>query len=101
MFPIIEQMIGTDESKRILSLRDPTKKQSKSDASEATRITLRDPPDAILKKIKKAVTDFTSDVTYDPMARPGVSNLINIHSQVKNVSAQQIVDEAKELNTGQ
>lgn len=94
-------MIGSDESKRILSLRDPTKKQSKSDASGASRITLRDPPEAIFKKIKKALTDFTGEITYDPMIRPGVSNLINIYSQLKDVSVQQIVEEAKEMNTGQ
>lgn len=94
-------MIGSDASKRILSLRDPTKKQSKSDPSKNTRITVRDDPDAIRRKIKKAVTDFTSEVTYDPMERPGVSNLINIHSQVKNVSAEQIVADAATLNTGQ
>lgn len=100
-FPILEEMIGSDASKRILSLRDPTKKQSKSDPSQATRITLRDSPDGIRRKIKRALTDFTSEVTYDPMIRPGVSNLINIHSQVKDVSPQQIVEEAKALNTGQ
>lgn len=99
MFPIIVDMVGTDETKRILSLRDPTKKQSKSDPNEGTRITLRDDPEAILKKIKKSLTDFTSAITYDPMVRPGVSNLVNIYAQVKNVSAEQIVEDAKEWDT--
>lgn len=99
MFPIIEDMIGTDETKRILSLRDPTKKQSKSDPIEGSRITLRDDPEVILKKIKKSLTDFTSAITYDQMERPGVSNLINIHAQVRNVSAEQIVQDAKEWDT--
>lgn len=93
-------MIGQDASGRIRSLRDPSKKQSKSDPNDKSRITLRDSPAAIRKKIKRAITDFTSEVTYDPEKRPGVSNLVGIHSLVKNVSPQEICDEAKGLDTG-
>lgn len=100
-FPIIEPIIGQDASGRIRSLRDPTKKQSKSDPNDKSRITLRDPPEAIRKKIKRAITDFTSEVTYDRTNRPGVANLVGIHALVKNVSPQQICDEAKGLDTGQ
>lgn len=100
-FPIIEPMIGQDASGRIRSLRDPSKKQSKSDPNDKSRITLRDPPDAIRKKIKKAVTDFTSEVTYDPINRPGVANLVGIHALARNVSPQQICDQVKGIDTGQ
>lgn len=44
------------------SLRDPTKKMSKSDQDPKSRINLTDSPDEIRKKIKKAITDFTSEV---------------------------------------
>lgn len=93
-------MIESDASARIRNLRDPSKKQSKSDPNQKSRITLRDDPKDILKKIKRAITDFTSEVTYDPVNRPGVANLISIHSFVKNVSPQQICDESRDIDTG-
>lgn len=100
-FPVIEPMIGDDTSGRIRSLRDPSKKQSKSDPNDKSRITLRDPPNQIRKKIKRAITDFTSEVTYDPVERPGVANLVGIHALVKNVSPQEICNQAKGIDTGQ
>lgn len=99
-FPLIEPIIGEDASGRIRSLCDPTKKQSKSDPSNKSKITLRDDPDAIRKNIKRAVTDFTSAVTYDPVNRPGVSNLVGIHALVKNVSPEEICNQSKHLDTG-
>lgn len=99
-FPKIEPLIGQDYSGRIRSLRDPSKKQSKSDPNDKSRITLRDTPDAIRMKIKRAITDFTSEVTYDPDNRPGVSNLISIHALTRNVSPQQICEEVRGLDTG-
>ena len=100
-FPIIEPMIGDDTSGRIRSLRDPTKKQSKSDPNDKSRITLRDPPELIRMKIKRAITDFTSEVTYDPVNRPGVANLVGIHALVKNCSTQEICNQVKGIDTGQ
>lgn len=99
-FPVIEPLIGDDASGRIRSLRDPSKKQSKSDPNDKSRITLRDSPNAIRKKIKRAITDFTSEVTYDPVNRPGVANLVGIHSLVKNISPNEICNEVKALDTG-
>lgn len=99
-FPAIEPIIGQDASGRIRSLRDPLKKQSKSDPNDKSRITLRDTPAAIRKKIKRAITDFTSEVTYDPENRPGVANLIGIHALTKNISTQEICEQAKGLDTG-
>lgn len=100
IFPAAEPIIGDDASGRIRSLRDPTKKQSKSDPNEGSRISLRDPPDLIRRKIRRAITDFTSEVTYDPTNRPGVSNLVGIHALVKNVSTSDICNDAKGLDTG-
>lgn len=100
-FPIIVPMIGDDITGRIRSLRDPSKKQSKSDPNDKSRITLRDSPASIRKKIKRAITDFTSEVAYDPVGRPGVANLVGIHALVKNVSPQEICDQVKGIDTGQ
>lgn len=61
---------------------------------------MRDTPDQIRKKIKKAITDFTSEVTYDPTNRSGVANLVGIHALVKNVSPQEICEQVKGLDTG-
>ena len=63
---------------RIRNLRDPAVKMSKSAPNPKSRIDLTDSDDAILEKIKKAVTDCTSLVAYDPHSRPGVANLIEV-----------------------
>ncbi|KAK3791471.1 hypothetical protein RRG08_046623 [Elysia crispata] len=76
VFPECSMIAG--EVPKIRSLRNPSKKMSKSEQSEKGRIELTDSPDKIADKIKKAVTDFTSELTYDPINRPGVSNLLDI-----------------------
>lgn len=93
-------MIADDPSARIRSLRDPTKKQSKSDPDEKSRLTLRDTPDQLLLKIKRAVTDFTSEVTYEPETRPGVANLITIHALTTQSTPAEICERVKGLDTG-
>jgi tryptophanyl-tRNA synthetase len=73
---------------------------SKSEPDPRSRISLIDSPEEIMEKIKKAVTDFTSDVTFDPENRPGVSNLIVIHSLCTGESPEEIVEKARGLDTG-
>lgn len=94
-------VFSDDSSQRIKSLRDPTKKMSKSHNDSKSRINLLDEPDVLLEKMKKAITDFTSEVTYEPDNRPGVSNLINIHSLFTGKTPEEICKEAIGLNTGQ
>lgn len=66
-------------ARRVMSLTDPTKKMSKSDANAASRVLITDAPADIRKKVMRAVTDSQSGfVSYDPAARPGVSNLLEI-----------------------
>ncbi|RXW20248.1 hypothetical protein EST38_g5596 [Candolleomyces aberdarensis] len=65
-------------SKRILSLRDPSSKMSKSSPDLQSRILLTDSPSQITSKLRSAVTDSIQGVTYDPVNRPGVSNLLTI-----------------------
>jgi tryptophanyl-tRNA synthetase len=64
---------------RVMDLSDPTAKMSKSVDSPGT-IFLLDPVDVVRRKIMRAVTDSDSEVTYDPAAKPGVSNLLAILS---------------------
>lgn len=81
------------KNQRIMSLRNPLQKMSKSDNQEMTRIDLTDTPDVIHNKIRKAVTDCTSAVTYEPENRPGVSNLVSIYSALSEKSTDEVVQE--------
>jgi len=67
------------KSARLLSLTDPKKKMSKSgDAG----ISLADSPDEIRDKIKRAVTDSGTEIAYSPGAKPAISNLLTIYSEM-------------------
>ena len=81
-FPLPEPLIkGPGE--RVMSLKDGTKKMSKSDPSELSRIALVDDADTIAKKIKKAKTDLEGDMPSDVeglKGRPEVENLVGIYA---------------------
>ncbi len=68
------------ESAKIMDLQDPTSKMSKSVSTEKGLIEMMDEPARIAKKIRSAVTDTGGEVRYDPEEKPGVSNLLVIHS---------------------
>ncbi len=78
-FVVPEPYIAKFGSK-ITSLQDPTKKMSKSDVNENAYITLLDPKDVIVRKIKRAVTDSEASIYYDRDKKAGVSNLLEIYS---------------------
>lgn len=63
-------------------------------------IFITDSPDDIALKIRRAVTDFTSEVSFDPTARPGVSNLVTIHAAMAGISVEEAVAQAQGLDTG-
>ncbi|WP_251552476.1 tryptophan--tRNA ligase [Neobacillus muris] len=75
---------------RIMSLQEPTKKMSKSDPNKKSFITPLDEPNQIIKKIKSAVTDSEGIVRYDPVLKPGVSNLLSIYSILGNKSVAEL-----------
>jgi tryptophanyl-tRNA synthetase len=71
---------------RIMDLQEPEKKMSKSSVSPQGTIRLFDDPAAIERKVKRAVTDTDTGpdaVRYDPVAKPGVSNLLEILAAVQ------------------
>lgn len=77
--PLVPPETIVSPARRVMSLADPTKKMSKSDANAASRVLITDSAGEIKKKIMRAVTDSQSGfVSYDPAARPGVSNLLEI-----------------------
>lgn len=78
------------EATRVMSLRDGTKKMSKSDPSEYSRIHLSDSDDIIRAKIQKAKSDMEAGITYDPEKRPEASNLLTILAAIQNTSRKDI-----------
>ena len=96
IFPIPEPLIQKNIS-RVMSLRDGSKKMSKSDESEYSRIDLKDTADDIVKKIKKAKSDSSPipDNIKDLEKKPEALNLINIFSDLTNSSLEESLNELK------
>ncbi len=91
-FPVVEPVIE-GAATRVMSLRDGTKKMSKSDPSDASRINLTDSADDIAKKIRKAKTDpeplpETLDGLRD---RPEARNLVNIYAALEGMTAEAVI----------
>jgi tryptophanyl-tRNA synthetase len=63
---------------RVMNLQEPTSKMGKSEDVGPGIVYLLDEPDAVRKKVMRAVTDSGRDVEYDPEGRPGVANLLEI-----------------------
>ncbi len=81
---------------RIMSLSDPTKKMSKSDPKGD--IFLKDEPNIIRKKIMSAVTDTGSDIIYDPVNKPGISNLLQIYAALSDISIEEAQTKFKDIH---
>jgi tryptophanyl-tRNA synthetase len=78
---------------RIMSLQDPSSKMSKSDENANAYITLLDPPDTVVRKFKRAVTDSESIVHYDEKNKAGISNLMSIYSSITGKTLEEIRQE--------
>ncbi len=74
---------------KVLDLQQPDKKMSKS-LPEAGCITLLDDPRITTKRIRSAVTDTGREVVFDPAGKPGVSNLLTIHSAFSGLSTAEL-----------
>jgi tryptophanyl-tRNA synthetase len=93
-FPVTEPVIE-GAATRVMSLRDGSKKMSKSDPSDASRINMTDDADAIAKKIKKAKTDpdaLPSDVE-GLKDRPEARNLVNIYAALNDQTIEEVLRE--------
>ena len=93
-FPLPEPLI-TGPATRVMNLRDGTKKMSKSDESDMTRINLTDDADAIAKKIRKAKTDPEPlpSVVKGLESRPEADNLVGIYAGLADTSKEQVLRE--------
>ena len=93
-FPIPEPLISKNVS-RVMSLRDGTKKMSKSEESDFSRINLKDSADEIIKKIKKAKSD--SDLIPENLEnlekKPEALNLLNIYAEITKKKLEVVLNE--------
>ena len=78
---------------KINDLQEPTAKMSKSAASMSGVIELLDAPEITLKKFKSSVTDDGKEVKFDEKSKPGISNLLTIHSALSGQSIEVIENE--------
>ncbi len=93
-FPLPEPLIPKNIS-RVMSLRDGTKKMSKSEESDYSRINLKDSAEEIDKKIKKAKSDSEQipDNLKSLEKKPEAFNLINIYSELSKKSLEKVLND--------
>ena len=78
---------------KIYDLQEPTSKMSKSSGSVAGVLEIMDTPEANTKKIKSAATDAGREVKFDEREKPGISNLLTIHSSLSGRSIAELENE--------
>jgi len=97
IFPIPEKTSGKSGA-RLMSLRHPENKMSKSSDDVNGTIYFNDSTDSIVKKFKSSVTDSENVIKYDQIKKPGISNLIEIYASVNDI---EISDTEKEFQNAQ
>lgn len=88
---VIPEPLIAETGARIMDLQNPLAKMSKSAESPAGLIDLLDEPKVWTKRIKSAVTDAGTEVTYDRENKPGVANLIDLHALLENKKTDEVV----------
>ncbi|NET72382.1 MAG: tryptophan--tRNA ligase [Sphaerospermopsis sp. SIO1G2] len=86
---------------RVMSLTDGTKKMSKSDPSELSRINVLDPPDQIANKIKRCKTDPVRGLTFDDPERPECNNLLTLYMLLSGKTKEAVAAECADMGWGQ
>ncbi|HEY9671535.1 MAG TPA: tryptophan--tRNA ligase [Waterburya sp.] len=94
--PLIRQ-----EGARVMSLTDGTKKMSKSDPSDLSRINLLDSPDEIQKKIKRCKTDPIKGLEFDNSERPECNNLLTLYTILSGKTKAAVAAECQDMGWGQ
>lgn len=96
------QAIIVKEGARVMSLTDGTKKMSKSDENDKSRINVLDPPNVIRDKIKSCKTDAIPGLEWDNPDRPEATNLLNIYLAVQpGRTKEEILVEVEDLSWGE
>ncbi len=94
--PLIRQ-----EGARVMSLTDGTRKMSKSDPSDLSRINLLDSPDVIQTKIKKCKTDPVRGLEFDNPERPECNNLLTLYGLMAGKTKEAVAAECQDMGWGQ
>ncbi|OKH32818.1 tryptophan--tRNA ligase [[Phormidium ambiguum] IAM M-71] len=89
------------EGARVMSLTDGTKKMSKSDPSEMSRINLLDSPEEIQKKIKRCKTDPVRGLSFDDPERPESRNLLTLYMLLSGKKKEEVAAECADMGWGQ
>ncbi|OLP19969.1 tryptophan--tRNA ligase [Leptolyngbya sp. 'hensonii'] len=89
------------EGARVMSLTDGTKKMSKSDPSDQSRINLLDTPEQIQQKIKKCKTDPHRGLVFDDAERPEANNLLTLYMLLSGQSKEAVAIECQDMGWGQ
>ncbi|MBN3948351.1 MAG: tryptophan--tRNA ligase [Nostoc sp. NMS7] len=89
------------EGARVMSLADGTRKMSKSDPSDLSRISLLDSPEQIQYKIKRCKTDPIRGLTFDDPARPECNNLLTVYTLLSGKRKQDVAVECQDMGWGQ
>jgi len=89
----IPEAVILKETAKIYDLQNPTAKMSKSAADPKGLVNIMDENSVILKKIKSAVTDTDGVIKFDREAKPGVSNLLGIHSAISGRTVQSLEEQ--------
>ena len=83
---VIPEAVILKETAKIYDLQNPEAKMSKSAADPKGLVNIMDATSAVVKKIKSAVTDTDGEIRFDRDAKPGISNLLGIHSAISGES---------------
>jgi tryptophanyl-tRNA synthetase len=89
------------EGARVMSLTDGTRKMSKSDPSDFSRINLLDTPETIQQKIKRCKTDPIRGLTFDDPERPECNNLLTLYMLLSGKTKQEVATECEDMGWGQ
>ncbi|MEH1791522.1 MULTISPECIES: tryptophan--tRNA ligase [unclassified Nostoc] len=89
------------EGARVMSLADGTRKMSKSDPSDLSRISLLDSPEQIQYKIKRCKTDPIRGLTFDDPARPECNNLLTLYTLLVGKKKEDVAVECQDMGWGQ
>ena len=90
---VIPEAVILKETAKIYDLQNPTAKMSKSAADPKGLVNIMDDNSVILKKIKSAVTDTDGIIKFDRESKPGVSNLLGIHSAISGRSIESLEEQ--------
>lgn len=89
---VVPELAAAALATRVCDLADPTTKMSKSAPDQAAGvIRMLDGADVVRRKVARAVTDSETDVRYDPLRKPGVSNLLDILAAISGLDPSEVV----------